>query len=427
MSAEFDVAPLVDHLFRREAGRLVARLARRFGVARLDLVEDAVQDALMQACRTWPFRGVPRDPAAWIATTATNRALDLVRGNARRDRLLGGAAGSPADAHDPAVNAAAPPATRHDLGDDELGLLFACAHPALTAETAVVLMLKTVGGFGVREIARGMLAEPATIAQRLVRARRTLADAEVPLEIPEAAEATGRVHAVAEALYLMFTEGHSAAEVDAVIRRELCAEALRLAVAVADHPQLGVPDLHALVALMAFNVARLDTRVDDAGIPVLLSEQDRARWDRALLGMALSRLERSMAATELSRWHVEAELAAFHALAPTFDAMPWDRVVDAYDRLLLIAPSPVVRVNRAVALGYAQGPAAALDALDLADHADHEGRLAHYPWAHAARAHAYERIGDRPMARDAWTRALALTTAPPQRRFIEARRRALER
>jgi RNA polymerase sigma-70 factor (ECF subfamily) len=421
-----DVVPLVDHLFRREAGRLVARLTRRFGVARLDLVEDAVQDALMQACRTWPFRGVPDDPAAWIATAATNRALDLLRTGQRRARLLG-ADGPVPDAHDPALAAPAPATPTstddgHDLGDDELALLFACAHPALTAETAVILMLKTVGGFGVREIARGLLAQPEAIAQRLVRARRSLAEAQVPVAIPDAADAAPRVQAVAEALYLMFTEGHSAAEADVVIRSDLCHEALRLAIAVADHPALERPELHALVALMAFTAARLGTRVDAAGIPVLLAAQDRSRWNRGLIGLALTRVERSMEATTLTRWHVEAELAGHHALSPSFEAMPWAQVVEAYDRLLLIAPSPVVRVNRAVALGFAVGHAAALDALD---HADDEGRLARYPWLHAARAHAYEQLGDRPGAREAWARALSLTTSPPHRRFIESRRAAL--
>ena len=413
-----DVEPLVDHFFRREAGRLVARLARRFGVSRLDVVEDAVQDAMAQACRTWPFRGIPDDPAAWIATAATHRALDLLRTDARRTRLLGGDAGFPADAHDATLLAGTTPRDPHELGDDELGLLFACAHPALTPETAVILMLKTVGGFGVREIARGLLTEPAAIAQRLVRARRTLAEAAVPVAIPDAAEAAPRVQAVGDALYLMFTEGHSAAESDAVIRRDLCNEALRLAIAVADHETLGTPALDALVALMAFTSARLDTRVDAAGIPVLLADQDRSRWDRSRLALAMQRVERSMRATELSRWHVEAELAGYHALAPTFDAMPWAQVVEAYDRLLAIAPSPVVRVNRAVALGFLVGPAASLDALS---HADDEGRLERYPWLHAARAHAYERLGDRPGAADAWRRALALTTSPPHRRFIESR------
>ncbi len=416
------VGPLVDHLFRREAGRLVARLARRFGVRSLQLVEDAVQDALLQACRTWPFRGIPHDPAAWIATAATNRALDLVRADARRARLLGGPDSAPADAHDPTLPVVAPsyqtPTDHHELGDDELALLFACAHPAITGETAVTLMLKTVGGFGVREIARGLLAEPEAIAQRLVRARRTLAEARVPMTIPDAAHAHDRVQAVGEALYLMFTEGHSAAEADAVIRRDLCHEALRLALAVADHPALGTPSLDALVALMAFTAARLETRVDDAGIPVLLADQDRTRWDRALIGLALQRVERSMRATTLTRWHVEAELAGYHALSPSVDEMPWHAVVDAYDRLLLIAPSPVVRVNRAVALGFAAGPADALEALD---HADDEGRLARYPWLHAARAHAHERLHDAASARHAWSRALALTTSAPHRRFIEGR------
>ena len=422
MTHRDEVGRLVDHLFRREAGRLVARLARRFGVARLDLVEDAVQDALVQACRTWPFNGVPADPAAWLATVATNRALDLASTRARRDRILGGGAGAPADIHDPTVHVPAREHRMSELGDDELGLLFACAHPDLTPETAVILMLKTVGGFGVREIARGLLAEPAAISQRLVRARRTLALAPIPVAIPEATEAASRVDAVAEALYLMFTEGHSAAEADAVIRRDLAAEAMRLAIAVADHPVLGTPSLHALVALMAFNAARFDTRVDASGIPVLLAEQDRDQWDRGLLSLGLDRLERSMAATELSRWHVEAEVASLHALTPRFDLTPWARVVEAYDRLLAIAPSPVVRVNRAVALGYARGPTAALDALDRADD---DGRLTRYPWLHAARAHAHEQLGDASAAHAAWQRALALTTAAPQRRFIEQRIAAL--
>ncbi len=414
------VSPLVDDLFRRESGRLVASLSRRFGVARLDVIEDAVQDALVQALRRWPFSGLPDDPVAWLRRVALNRTLDLLRTEQRRGQWI---TTEPLDTPAPAPDtstAPTPDGGDDALGDDDLRLLLACAHPALTADVAVTLMLKTVGGLSVDEIARALLAEPTAIAQRLVRARRTLAEADEPLAIPrDAADAQPRVELVMQALYLMFTEGHSAAQGDAVVRFELCAEALRLARRLALHPVLGTPELDALTALFALQGSRLDARADDAGIPLLLAEQDRTRWSGALLALGAHHLERAMRATQLSRWHLEAELAAVHVLRPATIPPDWSRIVVLYDRLMQVAPSPVVAVNRAIAIGFVQGPDAASDALAALQQ---DARLARYPWYHAARAHFALAAGDVRSARAHYDQALALTTSPPQRHWLQARR-----
>lgn len=415
-SASSGISPLVDDLFRRESGRLVASLSRRFGVARLDRIEDAVQDALVQALRRWPFTGIPDDPVAWLRRVALNRTLDLLRTEQRRGQWV---TSEPIDAPAPetASSAASPPDAGDDaLGDDDLRLLLACAHPALSADVAVTLMLKTVGGLSVEEIARALLVEPAAIAQRLVRARRTLAEADEPLAIPrDAAAAVPRVQLVMQALYLMFTEGHAAAQDDAVVRFELCAEALRLSRRLALHPVLGTPELDALTALFALQGSRLDARADDAGIPVLLDAQDRSRWSGALIALGAHHLERAMRATQLSRWHLEAELAAAHVLRPPEAAADWPLIVTLYDRLMQLAPTPVVAVNRAIAIGFARGAAAAREALDALQD---DARLARYPWYHAARAHFAMAAGNVIAAREAYDTALAFTASPPQREWL---------
>jgi RNA polymerase sigma-70 factor (ECF subfamily) len=419
-SATSGVSPLVDDLFRRESGHLVASLSRRFGVARLDVIEDAVQDALVQALRRWPFSGVPDDPAAWLRRVALNRTLDLLRTEHRRGQWV---TTEPIDAPAPAVAAGAshsPDAGDDALGDDDLRLLLACAHPSLSADVAVTVMLKTVGGLSVDEIARALLAEPTAVAQRLVRARRTLAEADEPLAIPQdAAAAVPRVQLVMQALYLMFTEGHAAAQGDAVVRFELCAEALRLARRLALHPVLGTPELDALTALFAFQGSRLDARADDAGIPVLLDAQDRSRWSGALIALGAHHLERAMRATQLSRWHLEAEIAAAHVMRPVESAPDWRRIVMLYDRLMQLAPTPVVAINRAIALGFVHGAAAAREALDTLRDDD---RLARYPWYYAAQAHFALAAGDVREARERYDAALALTLSPPQRQWLLDRR-----
>ncbi|MDF1505564.1 sigma-70 family RNA polymerase sigma factor [Roseisolibacter sp. H3M3-2] len=408
-------AALVEHLFRQESGRLVAALARRLGGAHVGLAEDIVQDALLQALRTWPFRGVPDDPAAWLFRVAHRRALDVARRDATLRRKLALLdAWTDAPRHDPAAAA-----SRDEVADDELALVFACCHPAVPAEAGVALALKTVGGFGVGEIARMFLVPEATVAQRLVRAKRRLREARVPVAVPAgAAELAARRPAVLATCYLLFTEGYAAGEGPALVRPDLCAEAVRLAGLVAAHPATRSPESHALAALLCLQAARLPARADAAGEVVLLADQDRSRWDRALLARGFGHLERAIGGDALTRYHLEARIAALHATAPSVAATDWAQVVDAYDALLEAAPSPVTRVHRAVAVGMAEGPAAALRALDAIDDAAVPAR---YPWYHVARAHWLRAAGDAAGAREAYARALALTGAEPARVFLAGR------
>jgi RNA polymerase sigma-70 factor (ECF subfamily) len=417
------VTALVDHLFRRQAGRIVAALARRLGPASLDVAEDVVQDALVQALRTWPFQGVPDDPAAWLYRVARNRALDVVRREAALHHRQAAVERWVLDAAEGARRPAGP-ADADDAGDDELALLYACCHPAVPREAGVALALKTVGGLGVGEIARAFLTAEATVAQRLVRAKRRLREAKVA--IPETAAAlAARTPAVLETLYLLFNEGYSASGGDLLVRRELCAEALRLARLVARHPAATSPAAHALAALMLFHAARLAARADDGGDPVLLDAQDRARWDTGLTSLAFRHLEWAAAGGELTRYHLEAEIASHHALAPSVERTNWPAVLAAYDALLRLAPSPVVGVHRAVAVGMVRGPAAALAELAAVADADGGAQLARYPWFYATRAHWLARAGRTAEAAADYRRAGELATSAPVRRFLAARLDAL--
>lgn len=416
--ARADVGGLVEHLFRQHAGQLTAALARRLGPAHLDAAEDIVHDALVQALRTWPFRGVPDDPRAWLVRVAHNRALDAARRDAVLRRKLPALELWVRDAAVPGAGADGP------LGDDELALVFACCHPAVPREAGVALALKTVAGFGVGEIARAFVAEEAAIAQRLVRARRRLRAGDVAIAVPEhPAELAARLPAVLDTLYLLFNEGYGAHGGDALVRRDLCAEAVRLALLVAGHPATAGPAAHALVALMLFHAARLDTRTGETGDVVLLGDQDRSRWDRGLIGRAFHHLALAGTGDVLTRHHLEARIASYHAIAPSLRDTDWRGVLQAYDALAGLVPTPVVRVHRAVAVGMVHGAPAALDALDAVADAP---AMRRYLWFHAARAHWLQRAGRRAEAAAAYRRARMLAAVEPARRFLDARLRELE-
>lgn len=406
-----DVGRLVEHLFRRHAGRMTATLVRVLGPSQLALAEDAVQDALVQALRQWPFRGIPDDPEGWLTRVARNRALDLVRRDRRLARVeaeLQRLADHPVDADAPA------------LADDELRLLVACCHPDVPRDGAVALALVALGGFGAREVARLFLVEERTMAQRLVRARRRLRGlGDAALAVPHDGPPLGeRREAVLATLYLLFDEGYAAHAGDLLVRRELCEEALRLARLVADHPATRAPACDALVALMALQAARLPARVDANGEPVLLAEQDRTRWDRALVAEGVARLARSARGDERTAYHLQAEIAACHTLASSWERTNWSHLVALYDLLLRREPSLVVGVNRAVALAELEGAAAGLRALEGLDA---DARSARYVWYFLVRADLLRRAGDLAGARRDRSRALALGISAPARRWLERR------
>jgi RNA polymerase sigma-70 factor (ECF subfamily) len=403
------VHTLVASLARDSTHRLVAALARRLGAGRIATAEDAVQHALLQALSLWPFKGVPARPEAWLAVVARNRALDLLRNESRGLALVED------------LIPLSPPTVEgegrfdRELNDDELALLFAVCHPALSPEMRVTFALKTVCGLTVPQIATGMLSEPTAIAQRLVRARRQLEAACVAIEPPPPEALPERAETVRTALYLMFNEGYSASSGEALVQPEFCVEAVRLARALAQHPMTMGPASDALAALLALTAARLPTRVGPDGVAQLLEDQPRDQWDRGLIALGLAHLAQSARGAELTLWHLRAEIASLHATAPSAAETDWPRIASIYDHLIDLDPSPVVGLARAVAIGRAEGAAAGLAALPTI-----EGS----PYSEAARGVFLSELGRVGEARGHFEKASALARTEPERRLMERRLRS---
>jgi RNA polymerase sigma-70 factor (ECF subfamily) len=406
---------VVDHLFRRSAGQVVATLTRVLGPQHLDLVEDVVQETLLKALRQWPHYGVPERPDAWLFQVARNQALDLLR----RERALREKHEAIAQALSQQPYGGEPSEERLDstLEDDQLRMMFTCCHPALAREAQVALTLKTLGGFGVPEIAHAFLAQESTIAQRLVRAKRFLRERAVAFGVPNPTDLPPRLDAVLEVLYLLFNEGYSASLGEDLVRADLCAEAIRLGLIVAQHPAGDVPKSHALLALMLLQAARLPGRTDAAGDLLTLEEQDRRLWDHSMAAMGLEALARSAAGDEVTPYHIQAAIAACHAVAPTYAETDWNRILAHYDELLAMLPaSPVVLLNHAVALAMVRGPQAGL--AELLQLRALPGMRA-YHLLHATSAELWSRLGNREEACVEYERALALALTEPERRFLQ--------
>ena len=393
---------------------MVSSLTRLFGPENLQLAEDVVQEALIQALRTWPFRGVPENPRAWLTQVARNRALDVLRRDVnlarKEDALRDWTA---------ALGGGGEPGEREAL-DDQLRMVFICCQPGVPREARVALVLKIVGGFGVPEIARAYLAKDATIAQRLVRAKRKIQELRPPFEVPPPAELPAALDSVLEALYLMFNEGYASSSGAELIRRDVCAEAIRLARLVAEHPALDVPRVHALAALLLFQAARNPARVDSEGNLLLLSEQDRTLWDQEKIAAGLHHLDRAARGTELSAYHLEAGIAACHATAPGHEATDWPQILSLYDALLDLKPSPVVALNRAVALGMVEGPEAGLAAIE--EIREHPALAGYYPLP-VALGELHARAGNPVKAAACFHAALELECPEPVRRRLTVRLR----
>ena len=343
----------MDHLFRQQAGQMVAWLTRIFGPAHLELAEEVVQDALVKALQQWPFSGVPDNPAGWLFKVARNGALDALR----RSAFLRERASDIARELQERDSAADPPAA--GITDDELRMVFLCCHPDLPPDARVALSLKTVGGFSTAEIARAFLASESTIAQRIVRAKRTLREQHIAFDLPGLAQLTARLDSVLEVIYLIFNEGYSAHGGEELVRHDVCREAIRLGRSVAAST-VGDPAADALVALMAFQASRIPARINSAGEMVLLEDQDRSVWDQSLIRLGFTHFTRSATGDRITAYHVQAAIAAIHAVAPRAEETDWPRMLRLYDDLLQLNPSPVVALNRAVALARVEGPAAAL-------------------------------------------------------------------
>ena len=396
---------------------MVATLTRVLGPRHLTLAEDAVQDALITALQQWPFRGVPDNPEAWLYQVARNRALDRLRhGRIVIDK-------QPDIAREIATvePPAAAPLLKDELppvDDDQLGLLFLTCHPSLPADARVALALKLAGGFSVAEIARAFLSQESTVAQRLVRAKRALRDDDVRFGMPEPHELGERLDSVVDALYLMFNEGYAATSGDSLVRDDVAFEAIRLTRMLAAHPATQSPKVWALLALMLLHAARFPARVDSSGALFLLRDQDRRLWDGALVAEGLHALDRSAAGEQLSALHLEAGIAACHAAAPSWEATDWRQIVELYDELFALTGSPVVAVNRAIAISRVDGPLAGLAALDaVAD----EPALERYPLLPAISAELWREAGDLVRAAACYRAALGLARSLPEQRWLTSR------
>jgi RNA polymerase sigma factor (sigma-70 family) len=412
-----DVPQVVDHLFRRESGRLVAILTRRFGAENLHLAEDVVQDALVKAMETWPYTGVPPNPTAWVLHTARNRALD----HTRRVQIWRGKQDQFAplveDCLESALNLPAP-RFEEEIRDSQLRMMLVCGHPGLPPESQVALMLKTLCGFGDREIAAAFLGTEHAIAKRLMRAREFLREANVSVELPPGAEFESRVGSVRHALYLLFNEGYKASHGDTLLREDLCAEATRLGELLALHPLGDHPTTHALLALMYFNAARLSSRANEAGHILLLAEQDRSRWDNRGIQRGMLHLAASGVGREVSRYHLEAGIAASHCLAPDYASTNWPHILALYNQLGAIDRSPVISLNRAVALARVEGPRAGLEAIERMPG---RSRLKNYHLLHAVSGALWLEAGEAEKAVASLRRAHELATLEVERTLLANR------
>jgi RNA polymerase sigma-70 factor (ECF subfamily) len=393
-------------VFREEYGRAVAVLVRRFGD--IDLAEESVQDAFAVAVERWPSAGLPPSPVGWILATARNRAIDRLRREASRQ-----------DRHAEAVQrfATDEPVEEGTVPDDRLRLIFTCCHPALAPAAQVALTLRLLGGLTTTEIARAFLVPEPTLAQRLVRAKAKIRDARIPYRIPDQADLPGRLGSVLAVVYLVFNEGHTASSGDALVRADLCAEAIRLG-RLLDGLMPNEPEAMGLLALMLLLDARRRARANAAGDIVLLSEQDRGLWDRGLIAESQALVRRCLALGRPGPYQIQAAINAVHSDAPTASATDWRQIVMLYDQLLATAPSPVAALNRAVAVAEVEGPQAALALVD-------ELRLDGYYLFHAIRADLLRRLGRVKEAALAYAAAIERTDNARERAFLEQRRRGL--
>lgn len=402
----------IDAVWRIESATIIAVLARM--VRDIGLAEDLAQDALVAALEQWPESGVPRNPGAWLMAAAKRRAIDHLRRHQmlqRKHETLGHELEAGQESPEPALAEA----IDDDIGDDLLRLIFTACHPVLSREARVALTLRLLGGLTTDEIARAFLVPEATVAQRIVRAKRTLRDAEVPFEVPRGADRAERLSSVLEVIYLIFNEGYTATAGDDWVRPALCEDALRLGRILAElAPQEA--EVHGLVALMEIQASRLRARVGPTGEPILLMDQDRGRWDHLLIGRGLAALERAQAvAGAPGPYVVQAAIAACHARAHTAEETDWERIAALYDLLVQLAPSPVVQLNRAVALAMAHGPAAGLE---LVDTLTSEPTLARYHLLPAVRADFLTKLGRYDEARTELERAASLTQNVRERELL---------
>ncbi|MFT3685021.1 MAG: sigma factor [Phycisphaerales bacterium] len=412
----------MEHLFRRESGRMVAAVTRVFGVHNLSLAEDVVQDSFCRALEVWSLRGVPENPAAWLVATAKRCAIDALR-RERTARTFAPELGRLLSSEwtlSPTVD------ELFDAGavkDSMLRMMFSCCHPSLSEESQVALVLHILCGFSVGEVAGAFVSGHDAIEKRITRAKTVLAGSERLFDVNMQAEFVARLPAVQRALYLLFNEGYHGASAEFAVRAELCGEAIRLASLLLEHPSGASPATFALASLMHLNAVRLPARIDAMGDLTPLFEQDRALWDERMIGDGRRLMEQSASGDELSEYHIEAAIASVHAIAPSAAETDWRQIVALYDALLALRPSPIVAMNRAIAVGQSEGPVRGLAELRSICGVE---RLKSYPFYPAAEGEFELRIGNARRAEECFKAAVALARNATEQRHFERRVRACE-
>lgn len=405
-------AQLVEHFFRHETGRLHGALIRLLGVHNLTLAEDVAQEAMLRALRTWSMGGVPPNPSAWITQVAMNLGRDALR----HQRMASGKEPALITHHEQMV---ATPAVAwevaHGIRDDTLRLMFVCCHPAVAPDAQVILALKVLGGFGTAEIARAFLSSEAAIEKQLTRTKQRIREAGIGFTIPEGEDLAPRLDGVLAAIYLLFSEGYKASAGEHLLREELCREAIRLGSLLIEHPVGRTPRSHALLALMLLTAARFPSRIDGHGALLRLDEQDRSKWDQALIERGLVQLGAAAQGSELSEYHLQAGIAAIHCMAADSASTDWAGILRHYDELSRIRPSPIVELNRAVAVANLHGPAAGL--LAIAAISRREKLESHY-LLHAVLGELHWRLDDHRSAAACFRQALALARVGPEQLYL---------
>ena len=412
-----EISRLAEHFFRHESGKLVSVLTGIFGIERLQLAEDVVQESLVKAMQTWPYYGVPDNPAAWLTQTAKHLALDLIRREKSfRDKQAEIITFIDQWSSDPAADDALIFDT--EIRDGRLRLMFACCHPQLPPEAQTALALKTLCGFSTAEIAIAFLTTEAAIAKRLTRARQRIRDLHIPFEIPSGPDLASRLDGVLQTLYLLFNEGYKASSGENLIREDLCSEAIRLATLLAEHPLTNQPRIHALIALMLLDGARLPARVDVEGNILRLKEQDRSLWNRRMIEHGIFQLGLAAAGDELTEYHIQAGIAACHDTAADYKSTDWEKILALYDHWVAINDSPIIALNRAVAVAYVNGTEAGMAATEAISK---RGQLDSYYLLYAVLGEFEFRRGHFEIAAARFRKAIKLADLASEKLFLEKR------
>jgi RNA polymerase sigma factor (sigma-70 family) len=411
------ITQLAEHLFRQESGKLVSVLTGIFGIERLQMAEDVVQEALVRALQTWPFYGVPKNPAAWLMQTSRNLALDIVRREKRfhekQPEIIATIEHRMAEHGEDEA-----PMFEDEIKDGRLRLFFACCHPLIPQEAQIALALKTLCGFSPAEIAKAFLTSEAAIAKRLTRARQSIQEQKIPFEIPSGEELSPRLDGVLQSIYLLFNEGYKASSGDSLVRAELCHEAIRLASLLLEHAAANQPRTHALIALMLLDAARLPARTDDEGTIVRLKDQDRGVWDQSLIRLGIQHLAQASTGEDLSEYHLQAGIAAYHCTAANYAATNWPAILAQYDRWMEMTDSPIVALNRAVALAKVKGPQKGLEAVQAIAN---RKQLESYYLTYAVLGEFESQLGRFEEATAHLRKALQLTELKSERSFLSKR------